>query len=110
MYNVIIALTAQSDTSMVKKDKKNTVVSEKIGVKDFPFGAISPATGGKLSKSCRIWEQEYNFQKSFPMCYVLCIFDDVIYFRGVRGTKNRIVCVVFQSECYVKISSTGNEV
>jgi len=28
----------------------------------------------------------------------------------VRGTKNRIVFVDFQSECYVKISSTGNDV
>ena len=27
----------------------------------------------------------------------------------MRGTKNRIVFVDFQSECYVKISSTGNE-
>ena len=25
----------------------------------------------------------------------------------MRGTKNRIVFVDFQSECYVKISSTG---
>jgi len=36
-------------------------------------------------------------------------FDDVINFRGVRGTKNRTVCVVFQFEYYVKISSTRNE-
>ena len=28
----------------------------------------------------------------------------------VRGTKNRIVFVDFQSECYVKISSTKNDV
>ena len=27
-----------------------------------------------------------------------------------RGTKNRIVFVDFQSECYVKISSTKNDV
>jgi len=29
---------------------------------------------------------------------------------GVKGTKNRTVFVVFQSEYYVTISSTGNDV
>jgi len=33
-----------------KKFRKFTEVSEKIGVKDFSLGAISPLTGEKLSK------------------------------------------------------------
>jgi len=32
----------------------------------------------------------------------LCTFDDIINFRGARGTKNWTIYVVFQSEYYVK--------
>jgi len=87
----------------VKMFQKFTEVSEKIGVKDFHLGAISPSTWGKLSKrkvlsymGARARSSIMSiFEKSFPMRYVLCTFDEFINFRGVRGTKNRIVCVVF---------------
>ena len=79
--------------------------------------------GGKTveKKSCvvygnksttRPWFENVNFRKKNFLCVTfLCTSDDVINYRGgVRGTKNRIVFVEFQSECYVKISSTGNDV
>jgi len=69
-------------------EKKFSVVSEKIGVKDlFSLGAISPLNGGKAveKKSCVILARKSKFsKKSFHMVYVLCTFDDVINFWGVR--------------------------
>jgi len=41
---------------------------------------------------------------------LLLLFMTPVILGGVRGTKNRTVHIVFQSEYYVKISSTGNEV
>ena len=68
-----------------KKFRKFTEVSDKIGVKDFSLGAISPLTGGKLSKikvvsymGARVLGVRGSkmsiFKESFPMCYVFVHF------------------------------------
>jgi len=68
-----------------KKFRKNTVVSEKIGVKDFSLGVISPLTGGKLSKRKVVSYMGASvlgvrgskmsiFKESFPMCHVFAHF------------------------------------
>ena len=81
--------------------------------KRFFFGQF-PSQRGKScrkEKLCRIWEQEYsspwldnvNFQKKFSNVLRFCaLLMRSLTLGGVMGTKNRIVCVVFQSECYVK--------
>ena len=82
----------------VKKVQKNTVVSEKIGVKDFSLGVISPLTGGKLSKrkvvsymGARVlytcpWFENVNFiQKNFLCVTFLSTSDDAINCRGELG-------------------------
>ena len=74
-----------------KKFRNNTVVSEKIGVKDFSLGVISPLTGGKLTKRKVVSYMgasvlKCQFSKKVFLCVTfLRTFDDVINFRGKWG-------------------------
>jgi len=57
------------------------------------------------------WVDNVNFQKNVFQCVTFCaLVMTSLILGGVRGTKNRTVCVVFQSEYYAKLSSTGNDV
>ena len=90
--------------------------------KRFFFGAIWPSTGGKLSKrkfvsymGARVLlfhgSKMTIFEKKFSCVLRFCaLLMTSLILEGVKGTKNRIVIVEFQSECYVKILSTGNDV
>ena len=117
----VICGPSQNVYDCEKKFRKFTDVSEKIGVKDFSLGAISPSSGEVIEKkSCvvymgaRVLRARGSimsiFNKRFQMCHLFALLMTSLILGGVRGTKNRTVCVICQSECYVKISSTGNEV
>ena len=60
------------------------------------------------------WLDNFNFQKKFSNVYChrhfYALLMMLLILWEIRGTKNRNVCVVFQSKYYVKISSMGNEV
>jgi len=57
------------------------------------------------------WLVSVNFRKNFVSVLRFCaLLMTSLIIGGVRRTKNRIVFVDFQSECYVKISSTKNDV
>jgi len=79
------------------------IVSEKTGVKDFFWG--NPQRGKAVEKKAvydmgaRVLLARASimsiFEKSFPMCYFLCTFDDVINFRGSEENRNldRLCCL-----------------
>ena len=64
------------------------------------------------SKSTRCpWFENVNFQRKFSYVLRFCaLLMTSLILGAYRETKNRIVFVEFQSECYVKILSTGNDV
>jgi len=116
--------------TMVKKVEKNTVVSEKIGVKDFSLGQFiiiihvyfrqevhrkkinmgkavekngCVVYGSKSRPTTCPWLDNVNFRKTCALLMTSLISGEV------RGTKNMTV-VLFFSLNIVKISSTGNNV
>ena len=108
-------------TTVKKKFWKNTVVSEKIGLKGFSLGQFVPKRGEAVEKknclvygsksTTRPWLVSVNFLKKFSsVLRFFALLMTSLILGGSEGTKNRIGFVDFQSECYVKISSTGNDV
>jgi len=108
--------------TMAKKRSEKIQSFPRNRGKRFFFGGNFPLNGGKAVKkkgfvvygnkstACH-WLKNDNFRRKFSYVSRFCALLMTSLILGeVRGTKNRIVFVEFQSECYVKISSTKNDV
>jgi len=106
----------------VKKVSENYCDFRENRGKRFFFGGNFPLNVGKLSKrkvvsymgarssTTRPWLDNVNFPKNPNVSRFCVLFKTSLILGRVRRTKSRTVCVVFQSEYDVKISSTGKEV